>query len=59
MKTKTWIEAKVTSFAKEDKKREDTMFAKNVILRLSKTRDSIKCTFYKREKENNKIHPNC
>jgi len=27
MKTKTWIEAKVTSFSREDKKREDTMFA--------------------------------
>jgi len=54
MKTKTWIEAKVTNFAKSDKKREDTMFAKNVILRLSKTKNDIKCTFYKREKENNK-----
>ena len=50
MKTKTWIEAKVTSFAKEEKKTEDTMFAKSIILRLSKTKDKIKCSFYKRER---------
>jgi len=54
VKSKTWIEAFVTNFAKEDKKTKETMFAKNIIIRAIKTRDKIKCVFYKREKQDNK-----